>query len=148
MGFNRLPTRDVMFRRNISVVSTVCPVCEREEESVDHIFIMCEVAQVLWCLISQWCKVLSIYAFSMQDLVELHKHLAASTDKSKAFHTVCLITIWCLWKKRNDRVHNGNPVLPHNMFEQVKANIGYLWVKSRSKRRGLTWEDWRSFRWN
>ncbi|XP_076916444.1 uncharacterized protein LOC143576173 [Bidens hawaiensis] len=107
---NRLPTFQALARRSIPVSSTECPICGREEESVDHILFLCEEAQAVWCLISQWCKIPPLYAFSVQDLVELHRYMSAPKNKAKAFHAICLITIWCLWKKRNDLVHNGATV--------------------------------------
>ncbi|XP_076887303.1 uncharacterized protein LOC143537409 [Bidens hawaiensis] len=107
---NRLPTLDALARRNISINSLVCPACGSEEESVDHVFISCVIAQKVWCLISQWCKVPSIYAFSVRDLVELHLYSLFPKDKAKALHAVCLVTMWCLWKKRNELIHNGVPI--------------------------------------
>ena len=34
--------------------SVVCPVCELEEESVDHIFLVCRVAKECWKIMADW----------------------------------------------------------------------------------------------
>ncbi|XP_076896664.1 uncharacterized protein LOC143549701 [Bidens hawaiensis] len=115
------------------VSSTECPICDRDEESADHILFLCEEAQAVWCLISQWCKVPPIYAFSVQDLVELHRYMSVPKVKAKAFHAICLITMWCLWKKQNDMVHNGAPVHVQGLYEEIKS-LSYLWIKHRSKK--------------
>ncbi|XP_076927022.1 uncharacterized protein LOC143590416 [Bidens hawaiensis] len=133
---NRLLTFEALARRSIPVSSTKCPVCGMEEESADHILFLCEVAQAVWCLISQWFKVPPIYAFRVQDLVELHRNMSAPKDKAKAFHAVCLVTMWWIWKKRNDLVHNGASVHFQSLFEVIKS-LSYLWIKIRSKKRGL-----------
>lgn len=64
-------------------------VCDGEEEAVDHLFISCWLDQVVWCLHAQWCKVPSIYVFSVRYLVEfymfshiLNKKLRFSIDLS------------------------------------------------------------------
>ncbi|XP_076957792.1 uncharacterized protein LOC143633360 [Bidens hawaiensis] len=61
----RLPTFDALEKRNIPVVSNLCPFCGEIEESVEHIFISCGVAQSVWCVLAQWCKVpnLSLFCF-------------------------------------------------------------------------------------
>ncbi|XP_076944940.1 uncharacterized protein LOC143615794 [Bidens hawaiensis] len=143
--FIRLPTMEALAKRNILVSSLDCPICGKGMETVDHVFISCDFSQAVWCLISQWCKVPSIYAFSVRDLVELHRYASFPTDKAKAFHAVCLVTIWCIWKKRNDVVKKGGQVHPRSLIEEVKP-LGFLWIRNRSKRRGLPWEDWSRFR--
>ncbi|XP_076939627.1 uncharacterized protein LOC143608493 [Bidens hawaiensis] len=48
----RLPTFDALVKRNILVNSKMCPFCGDIEESVEHIFISCGLAQSLWSVIS------------------------------------------------------------------------------------------------
>ncbi|XP_076893785.1 uncharacterized protein LOC143545875 [Bidens hawaiensis] len=142
---NRLPTFVELAKKNVSVGSLLCPVCEAEVESVDHLFISCGLAQTVWSFISQWCKVPLIYAFSVRDLVELYKYSSFPKDKAKVFHAVCLVSVWCIWKKRNALVHNGTPVRVTDLVEEIKA-MSFLWIKNRSKKSGLLWEDWCKFR--
>ncbi|PWA58934.1 RNA-directed DNA polymerase, eukaryota, Reverse transcriptase zinc-binding domain protein [Artemisia annua] len=52
-----LPTRSALMRRNINIGSEICPMYGEHQETVEHIFVSCSLAQSIWHLISQWCKV-------------------------------------------------------------------------------------------
>ncbi|XP_076949711.1 uncharacterized protein LOC143622462 [Bidens hawaiensis] len=54
----RLPTFDALVRRNIAVASNMCPFCGEVEETVEHVFISCGLAQSMWSVLAQWCKCL------------------------------------------------------------------------------------------
>ncbi|XP_076919732.1 uncharacterized protein LOC143580647 [Bidens hawaiensis] len=97
----RIPVLFSLAKRGIPVPSVVCPVCEVEVESAEHVTISCYFAQSVWSVIETWCKVLPIYTFSVKDVLELHRHSSLSSRKAKVFHAVCLTTIWCLWRARN-----------------------------------------------
>ncbi|XP_076938313.1 uncharacterized protein LOC143606427 [Bidens hawaiensis] len=116
-ALSRLPTRDALIKRNIPVSSILCSIFGDLEESVEHIFISCGFAQLLWSVISLWCKVPSFLLFSFRDLLELHKFSELSKDKATVFQAVCLIAMWCLWKKRNALVHDGVPIYLSGLME-------------------------------
>ncbi|XP_076902328.1 uncharacterized protein LOC143557043 [Bidens hawaiensis] len=143
-ALTRLPTFDALEKRNIPVVSNICPFCGEIEESVEHIFILCGVAQSVWCVLAQWCKVPNLFLFCFLDILNAYKFLRLSKAKAEVFQGVCLIATWCLWKKRNDIVHNGTPVSISSLVEEVKV-LGYLWIKNRGKKKGLIWKVWSRF---
>ncbi|KAM0025257.1 hypothetical protein Hdeb2414_s0021g00572411 [Helianthus debilis subsp. tardiflorus] len=64
----------------------------------------------MWQVISTWCEVRSIYAFTLRDIRDLHEFIHGSKKKRKAFHVVVLIALWCLWRLRNDMVFNRKSV--------------------------------------
>ncbi|XP_076899082.1 uncharacterized protein LOC143552848 [Bidens hawaiensis] len=142
---DRLPTFVALAKRNIPVRSNLCPVCDELEASVEHIFISCGLAQSLWCVISQWCKMPDFFLFSFRDLLEVHKYLRLSSIKANILQAVCLIATWCLWKKRNDLVHSGVPIQLPGLVQEIKV-LGFLWVKNRGKMTSLTWENWCRFK--
>ncbi|XP_076953170.1 uncharacterized protein LOC143627172 [Bidens hawaiensis] len=141
----RLPTFDALAKRNIPVSSVLCPICGEVDESVEHVFVSCGLAQTVWSLIAQWCNMPDFFIFSIRDLVDLHRFIPVPKDKAKVFQAICLVTVWCLWKKRNALVHNGSPIQVTTLLEEIKV-MGFLWFKNRSHRFGLSWEDWCGFR--
>lgn len=54
---NKLPTWDNLFFMGPSI----CPLCLKAEENVDHLFVYCDFAQLLWT------KVLSAFNISIQE---------------------------------------------------------------------------------
>ncbi|XP_076945168.1 uncharacterized protein LOC143616123 [Bidens hawaiensis] len=107
---DRLPTLVALAKKNIPVCSNLCPICGEFEESVEHIFISCGLAQSLWCVISQWCKMPEFFLFNFWDLLEVHKDSRLSSSKANILQVVYLIATWCLCKKRNDLVQSRVPI--------------------------------------
>ncbi|KAJ0454120.1 hypothetical protein HanIR_Chr15g0736601 [Helianthus annuus] len=88
-----------------------------------------------------WCKVVSIYVFSLKDLLEQHKAINESKKVKKAFNGIVQTTFWCLWKSRNTTILNKQAIV---IIQEVKV-ISFLWVKSQAGASALTWEIWRRF---
>ena len=51
---NRLPTRDNLRRRQVTLPSYSCPLCEHEEESVNHLMFNCSKTRSLWWEPMRW----------------------------------------------------------------------------------------------
>ncbi|XP_022015087.1 uncharacterized protein LOC110914609 [Helianthus annuus] len=66
---DRLPTKLALRRRSIQVEDTVCSLCGEGEETVDHLFTTCSVLCGVWSVLSSWCKVPQMYAFTFKDLM-------------------------------------------------------------------------------
>ncbi|XP_076950772.1 uncharacterized protein LOC143623844 [Bidens hawaiensis] len=141
---DKLPLLTLLARRNVGVGSLDGPACGELEETTEHIFVSCGLAQSVWQVISIWCNVPQVCAFSVRDLLELYKFTKFPKRKTKAFHAVCMVTLWCLWKVRNDMVFGGLKILARNVVKDVKA-LSFLWVKNRSSGLYLAWEDWIRF---
>ncbi|GJX88197.1 cell wall integrity protein SCW1 [Tanacetum coccineum] len=43
-------------RKGIDVGSVLCPICEEDVETVNHIFFTCDMAKDLWALLARWWK--------------------------------------------------------------------------------------------
>ncbi|XP_076924509.1 uncharacterized protein LOC143586979 [Bidens hawaiensis] len=140
----RIPSLVSLVRRNANMPSMLCPICGKTEELSEHLFVSCNFTQATWKLIDQWCKVPFFFSFSFRGLLEMFKVTRLPKRKAKAFHAVCLTTIWCLWKARNDAVFNGKLAQLNIVSGGIKA-LGFFWVRNRSKSDAITWENWRSF---
>ncbi|XP_076930898.1 uncharacterized protein LOC143595865 [Bidens hawaiensis] len=128
---DRLPVLTLLARRNVGVGSLDCPACGELVETTEHIFVSCGLAQLVWQAISIWCNVPQEFASSVRDLLELYKFTKFPKRKAKAFHAVCMVTLWCLWKVRNDMVFGGLKISARSVVDEVKA-LSFLWVKNRS----------------
>ncbi|GKC09027.1 RNA-directed DNA polymerase, eukaryota [Tanacetum coccineum] len=51
---DRLPTRLNLIRRNISVLSPLCPVCSNAHEDISHLLFNCDLASDISRLICRW----------------------------------------------------------------------------------------------
>lgn len=141
---DRLPTRVSLAGRNIFVASDTCQLCGDSAETTEHLFICCGFSQVVWQLVAQWCKIGPIYAFHIKDLLELHSHIGGSAKKKKAFYAICLTTMWCIWRHRNDAVFNLKQPSIQTVLGDIKT-LSFLWVKARAKQHSLVWDVWCTF---
>ncbi|XP_076892881.1 uncharacterized protein LOC143544735 [Bidens hawaiensis] len=143
-ALGRLPTFDALEKRGISVSTRLCPICNELEESVDHLFVSCSMAQEMWSEVAQWCKVPPPLLFFFRDVLDLHKFTPMSSEKAKVVYAVCLVATWCLWKRRNLLVHDGGRIDIAGLVEEIKI-MCFLWVKNKGRRNNLTWDKWRCF---
>ncbi|GJW97577.1 RNA-directed DNA polymerase, eukaryota, reverse transcriptase zinc-binding domain protein [Tanacetum coccineum] len=54
MALNKLPSRVNLHRKGIDVRSVLCPICQDDVESVNHILFTCDMAKDLWDLLVKW----------------------------------------------------------------------------------------------
>ncbi|XP_076948417.1 uncharacterized protein LOC143620663 [Bidens hawaiensis] len=102
------------------------------------------LAQELWHVIATWCKILSIYAFSIHDVVDQYKYSKFTKRKAEASYAITLIAIWALWKARNVLVLEEKPAQVVDLVERIIV-LEFLWIRSRSRSISVSWEDWKSF---
>ncbi|KAK9078786.1 hypothetical protein SSX86_002844 [Deinandra increscens subsp. villosa] len=108
MRKQRLATKLGLRLRNINVGSLFCPLCDEVEESEEHLFTSCLVSSAIWAMISDWCSIPPIFAFSISDLLQVHQTCGKSPKSQKLVQMVVLAACWCVWLARNNKVFNGN----------------------------------------
>ncbi|KAJ0477029.1 putative RNA-directed DNA polymerase [Helianthus annuus] len=140
----RLPTRQALSARNVPVLDQRCVMCGEYIETCEHLFVSCQFAQIIWQNVADWCKIPPIYAFGLKDLLVLHESVSGSRMKRKALHAVVLVSIWCLWKARNELVFRQTNPNTIKLLEEIKA-MAFLWVKNRAKLEAFSWEAWSRF---
>ncbi|XP_040987665.1 uncharacterized protein LOC121235382 [Juglans microcarpa x Juglans regia] len=64
-----LPTQSNLFKKKI-VSDPICSICNREEESVQHVLWSCEVAKDVWSQCSKKLQKCSISSYSMIQLFD------------------------------------------------------------------------------
>jgi len=57
---DRLPTRVNLIRRGVNIHNNFCPLCSKAEETMQHLFIGCKVAQKVWDNCDNWLDMSSV----------------------------------------------------------------------------------------
>ncbi|XP_076882090.1 uncharacterized protein LOC143530431 [Bidens hawaiensis] len=141
---DRASTLVGLTKRNVNAGSVVCRLCDEGEETSDHLLISCFYATMVWQFISNWCQIPPIYAFSVSDLLKVHKASILDRRKAKVLHAIILTTCWCIWKLRNELIFDNKSVNLSKIMEDIKA-LSYLWIKYRSPFSSISWKDWCNF---
>ncbi|XP_035837166.1 uncharacterized protein LOC118485047 [Helianthus annuus] len=135
---------DALRKRNMTMEDSSCVLCGEVDETVEHMFISCGFTSTIWALISMWCKIPSIFAFTIKDLLDLHDHVGGPEWKRAAIQGIIRIGCWCIWRARNDYKFNNKEIKVEGIMRDIKA-LGFFWFNTRYKRNVVRWEDWRSF---
>ncbi|KAJ0511407.1 putative reverse transcriptase zinc-binding domain-containing protein [Helianthus annuus] len=141
---DRLPTAAALARRGIILDDQFCPFCSEHMETVEHMFLACGFASVLWQHLSAWCKVPNPFFFSFKDLLEFKLYSGLSGKKAEIFYGLLIIGCWSLWRLRNKSRFNNKEARIEDVLSEVKS-CGFLWAKNRAKLGSLSWSDWCKF---
>ncbi|KAJ0619222.1 putative RNA-directed DNA polymerase [Helianthus annuus] len=143
---DRIPTRVSLALRNIHLPSVLCALCNSASESVDHLLISCQYAQLVWTAVSLWVKIpLPRYLLSLVGLMEHIESQCSSQEIKKAVYLIAAATCWILWRIRNNLIFNGKITQVSRAVGDIKA-ISFFWVKARAGKTDLDWKKWSEFR--
>ncbi|XP_013704236.1 uncharacterized protein LOC106407939 [Brassica napus] len=120
-NYDRLPTRTRLASWGVPI-SADCPICSRDLETRDHIFLSCDYSFEVWREVlircnpptsrfTEWSELLSwIRAATSKELRLLRK---------LATHTV----IFHLWKHRNNLIHNQTSLSVTTVFHSIDREM-------------------------
>ncbi|XP_022031399.1 uncharacterized protein LOC110932365 [Helianthus annuus] len=132
---------DGLFKRNIVRGDISCVLCAEGDETAEHLFTSYRVASTLWPIISLWCKISVILAFSVKDLLETHESIGLKGKKKEVIQGIIRIGCWSIWKARNEAKFNNKETKIEGIIREIMT-VGFIWLSSRSKDIDVRWEEW------
>ncbi|KAL6187555.1 hypothetical protein ACLB2K_038953 [Fragaria x ananassa] len=101
----RVLSEEFLQKRGISMASR-CSLCHRHGESLEHIFLSCSFASSVWqCLTAMFQ--LGAHHGSLLDLLHVGLVYSRSPQLRELWLTAFVITLWCIWKFRNQARFDG-----------------------------------------
>ncbi|KAJ0586906.1 putative reverse transcriptase zinc-binding domain-containing protein [Helianthus annuus] len=146
---DRIPTKEALIKRKVSLSSNICVMCNRGIETADHLMITCDFAQQIWIAVSTWIKIsLPRYLLSAIGLLEFIGGLRLDGNKKKAVYSIVADVFWSICLARNTAIFNKKGIHLSHLVADIKA-VSFLWINSRAAHLDLKWEQWRGFnnRW-
>ncbi|XP_071740950.1 uncharacterized protein [Rutidosis leptorrhynchoides] len=127
-----IPLRCNLFARGVDVNTLTCPVCSNRNESRDHVFFCCSLADEVWHNIRIWigCNLPSFLSWE-----EFHSWIEASHLASASKNKICAITVtllWVIWRFRNGIAFNEPFCTRNNIVDLIKY-FAYRWLKHRGQ---------------
>ncbi|GJT47976.1 RNA-directed DNA polymerase, eukaryota, reverse transcriptase zinc-binding domain protein [Tanacetum coccineum] len=132
----RVPTRSNLDYRWIDLDSVRCPICDDEIESEEHIFVMCNVVREAWKNIMLWWKINNTFVNNLNDAINLEDRVSLPTKLLKVFDVVVQITLWFLWKFRNNVVFSSKRPCEELIFNDIKL-YSFVWISNRLKKSSM-----------
>ncbi|GKC65626.1 RNA-directed DNA polymerase, eukaryota, partial [Tanacetum coccineum] len=125
-----LPTRLNMSRRGISIPSIMCPVCDEEVESVNHLFFRCKVCYQIGRKVLKWWNMSDQEVNSYAEWSVWMASIRIGSKLKEIFEGVWITTWWYMWWYRNKILFEDNPSKKADIFDRIVV-ISYQWCKSR-----------------
>ncbi|GJY70244.1 hypothetical protein Tco_0473947 [Tanacetum coccineum] len=100
----------------------------------------------LWVKIWSWWGSLSLFNPSLSDILMGSFGFLKDEGASRAFHRVCLTTLWHIWNWRNKVSHatsvdEKNDYCNEDIFLVVQR-VSLLWVSNRASKYRVSWNRW------
>lgn len=130
MLMEKVLTHDELIQRGIHC-DIRCVVCSSgKPETVLHLFVTCQYAQIVWHLITSFLKVpLMVPGVSVQQTwceSQRQVKLTGKMDES-TWATWFQCTCWMLWKQRNRIIFRGERMPPQILVKRIRDE-GRLWL--------------------
>lgn len=140
---NRLPTKDNLLLRHVLHSDNIACVggCG-SSETAEHLFIGCAFFGRVWTLVLQWLGLSFVAPVGCRDHYLQFGHMAGLPLYSHSFsQIVWLACVWTIWKERNNRIFNQNPISVITIADQVKL-LSFKWLKAKLHLFAFSYHDW------
>ncbi|GKB96406.1 RNA-directed DNA polymerase, eukaryota [Tanacetum coccineum] len=135
-----LPSRLNLSRRGIPIDSILCPICGAKPETVNHIFLSCEVARQIFIKICRWWHVDYMEVTSFEEWKSWMDSIRISSRLKAMFTGVCFTFWWWIWNTRNKLLFDKHAPKKADIYDNV-VSYSFNWCNSRCKA-NLNWDEW------
>nr|GEX45148.1 RNA-directed DNA polymerase, eukaryota [Tanacetum cinerariifolium] len=108
LSLNKLPSMMNLEKKGIDVDSILCPICNDDVETVNHLFFSCDMAKDLWSLLMRYWE-LDIPFFNISDWYNWLDSLSISLKMRLFLEDVGGTLMWCIWNFRNRLIFSNPP---------------------------------------
>ena len=84
-----------------------CPLCEKQEETIDHLLIQCQYAKKCWDIVQFKLRWQGPRAQTIREALDGWPRIAEKSTLSSIWLVAPSLIIWELWKERNRRIFRG-----------------------------------------
>jgi hypothetical protein len=133
---DRLPTRSALHHRGIlhSSHDLYCVFCSLSTEDSGHLFLSCSFSKGVWAAIFNWVGKAAISDVGGWEHFLLFGELVnVKKDGGKVSRLIWLVTMWSIWKHRNNVIFNGGIPDTTNLVNEIKTT-SWLWFSNRHGR--------------
>ncbi|RVX07165.1 hypothetical protein CK203_053510 [Vitis vinifera] len=128
-------TLDQLQRRGWALVNR-CYVCQRHEESIDHILLHCDKARTLWVLLFSMFGVQWVLLATVKEMLSGWNGTFVGKKRKGVWKASPLCLFWTVWKTRNKVAFEEEEL----SIQRLKSSFVYfLWSETkRSIKDGLS----------
>lgn len=141
---DRLPFKSNLVRRGVNLSQISCPMCNKFDEIVNHLFITYEVSQKIWDRCDIWVGNSSArHHFVVNHFQSFHV-MNFNKKSSVVWKGVWIAIVWEIWKQRDEVVFNNALVDGVEIFSLAQLK-GWQWAKLKNFGISFSLLDWLMF---
>ena len=89
------------------MVDELCPICQREPESITHAIRDCAWVKAVWIQLGVSISNQAFWTSNLQEWIILNGKTSSSCEQGNlSWKTIFSFAVWCIWKSRNMVVFN------------------------------------------
>ncbi|XP_068487113.1 uncharacterized protein [Phaseolus vulgaris] len=138
---DRIPTNANLIRRGVPVDSPVCVMCNLSQETSQHLFIDCAVAQRVWFGCYRWVGMVGVQNKEIKNHLENFSLIHLSSKQNQVWRGVWVGIIRSIWEQRNQVVFKGGVPDPEEILQNAQL-LSWLWLKNKTTRFVYAYSDW------
>nr|GEU49289.1 RNA-directed DNA polymerase, eukaryota [Tanacetum cinerariifolium] len=104
-----LPTRSNLIHRGVVLDSAVCPLCQVDEENIDHIIFQCDLAKIVFRKICCWWELIWQDLSSYSEWSSWFFNIRLPTKVKAMLEGVFYVAWWSIWVLRNRTIFDETP---------------------------------------
>jgi hypothetical protein len=141
--YDRIPTKSNLQARGIMVADRPweCLGCVGGVETSLHLFLHCPCAMKIWGEIFNWLGVEVVIPPTVAALFEVLRGLAKNEKIRKGFMLIWHVTLWAIWKARNNAIFSTGSFLPYGIVEEIKV-LSWKWSLGRLRITPCLFYEW------
>lgn len=127
----RIPVAETLALRGVNSMSQMCPLCNLELETVNHLLVNCEFKHAVQYWIFRWCGIQPGRFSCSKEFIE-GTHLWGNCPKKRLIgNTILFCLLWNVWIYRNEKVFKQMNTSATKVVDNIIPQ-SFAWCKHRS----------------
>ncbi|XP_071699113.1 uncharacterized protein [Rutidosis leptorrhynchoides] len=128
----RLPVRFELDKRVVDLDTVLCPICNVEVETVEHMTLTCPRVKDLWYRVFKWANVGNSAYNSLEEMFKGLRNSSGPNTSSRIWQAIEWVTGYLIWHNLNLKVFENKEWNCPVMVSDIQSE-SFLWISSRSK---------------
>jgi len=138
---NRLPTRDNLRKRQVTMSSYSCPLCDHEEESIYHLMFNYEKTRSLWWETMRWVNRVGPHSIDPKNHFLQFTQWNSKARTNKRWEFLWLTLSFSIWYHRNAMLFKNQPFTPEKVMDDALFHT-WSWLKCVEKDFNMHFTFW------